>query len=75
MIFSTRALCTCWTVHLWRSPSVLRHRRKPMRSGRVEAHVKIVPTLTCARPASRQKAPVKVRGTGVPSHGREVPSP
>lgn len=41
----------------------------------VESHVKIVPILTCAWLASQQKAPVKVRGTGVPSPGKEVPSP
>lgn len=41
----------------------------------VETHVKIVPILTCAWLASQQKAPVKVRGTGVPSPGKEVPSP
>lgn len=44
-------------------------------SGRVESYVRIVPTLTCAWLASQQKAPVKVRGTGVPSPGKEVPSP
>lgn len=44
-------------------------------SGRVESHVRIVPTLTCAWLAFQQKAPVKVRGTGVPSPGKEVPSP
>lgn len=41
----------------------------------VESRVKIVPILTCAWLASQQKAPVKVRGTGVPSPGKEVPSP
>lgn len=44
-------------------------------SGRVESHVRIVPMLTCAWLASQQKAPVKVRGTGVPSPRKEVPSP
>lgn len=44
-------------------------------SERVESHVRVVPMLTCAWLASQQKAPVKVRGTGVPSPGKEVPSP
>lgn len=44
-------------------------------SGRVEFCVRSVPMLTCAWLASQLKAPVKVRGTGVPSPGKEVPSP
>lgn len=42
-------------------------------SGRVESHVRIVPTLTCAWLASKQKAPVKVRGTGVPPLEKRFP--
>lgn len=42
-------------------------RQEATGSGRVESHVRIVPMLTCAWLASQQKAPVKVRGTGVPS--------